>query len=259
MGKSTLALNALRHPDFVDTFGERRYFVSCESAASAGGLISLLAAHLEISGDQLRKRVLAALGSTKLLLVLDNFETPWEEHQQRVEVEQLLGVLAALSNLTLMITMRGSERPLGTTWTTPVLEPLRPLDLTAARQIFTEITSYSSDEEEASETLELLGHLDGIPLAITLAASVVRDTSVAEVLASWRVEGTTALQSPISPTERLSSLDNSIRLSIQASRVADVPQALELLQLLALLPSGMAEKYQHPPPPSSLCAGPRPP
>jgi len=246
MGKSTLALSALYNPQVLEAFGEHRYFVSCESAASAGGLLFVLAAHLEISGDQLRKRVLTVLGSTKLLLVLDNFETPWEEHRQRVEVEQLLGTLTALSNVTLMITMRGSERPLGTTWTTPVLEPLKPLDLTAARQIFAEVASLSSEQEESSETLELLGHLDGIPLAITLAASVVRDTSVAEVLASWKSEGTTALQSPISPTERLSSLDNSIRLSIETSRVTDVPQALELLQPLALLPSGLPENYQHP-------------
>jgi len=246
MGKSTLALNALHHPEVVETFGEHRYFVSCESAGSAGGLLSVLAAHLDISGDQLRKRVLTALGSTKLLLVLDNFETPWEEHRQRVDVEQLLGTLTALSNVTLVITMRGSERPLGTTWTTPVLEPLKPLDLTAARHIFAEVASLNSEQEESSETLELLGHLDGIPLAITLAASVVRDTSIADVLASWRTEGTTAIQSPISPTERLSSLDNSIRLSIETSRVVDVPQALQLLQLLALLPSGLPENFQHP-------------
>jgi len=131
-------------------------------------------------------------------------------------------------------------------WTTPVLEPLKPLDLTAARHIFTEVASLSSEQEESRETLELLGHLDGIPLAITLAASLVRDTSVAEVLASWQREGTTALQSPICPTQKLSSLDNSIRLSLESSRVAGVPQTLQLLQLLALLPSGLAENFQHP-------------
>ena len=147
MGKSTLALNALHHPEVVDVFGDHRYFVSCESAESAGGLLSVLATHLEISGDQLRKRVLAAMGSAKLLLVLDNFETPWEEYRQRVEVEQLLGVLTALPNLTLVLTLRGSERPLGTSWTTPVLEPLKPLDLTAARHIFAEVASLSSEEE----------------------------------------------------------------------------------------------------------------
>ena len=246
MGKSTLALNALHWPEVSEAFGQHRYFISCESAGSAGGLLSVLAAHLEISGDQLRKRVLNALGSTKLLLVLDNFETPWEEYGQRVEVEQLLSAIAALQNVTLVITMRGSERPLETTWTTPVLEPLKPLDMTAARQIFSEVAVLSSEQENSSETLELLDHLDGVPLAITLAASLVRDTSVTELLASWQERGTTALQSQISPMQRLSSLDNSIRLSIQASRVADVPQALELLQLLALLPSGLAENYQHP-------------
>jgi len=80
-----------------------------------------------------------------------------------VEIEQVLGSLSALQNITLLITMRGSERPMGTTWTTPLLEPIRPLDRTAARHVFSSIASLTSEQEESRETLEFLALLDGVP------------------------------------------------------------------------------------------------
>ncbi|KAH7092786.1 hypothetical protein BKA62DRAFT_65768 [Auriculariales sp. MPI-PUGE-AT-0066] len=113
MGKSTLALSIVNHPSIVEKFGEHRFFASCESAISASGLISDLASHFGISGDQLQKRLLAALRSTKLLIVLDNFETPWEVLSQRAATERFLGELSSLTNVTLLLTMRGCERPLG--------------------------------------------------------------------------------------------------------------------------------------------------
>ncbi|KAH7098314.1 P-loop containing nucleoside triphosphate hydrolase protein [Auriculariales sp. MPI-PUGE-AT-0066] len=245
MGKSTLALSVLNHPSIVDEFGDHRFFISCESATSAGGLLADITSHVGISGDQLRKRLLAALASTsrKIMLVLDNFETPWEVVDQRVETERFLGELASLSNVSLLLTMRGSERPIGASWSVPVLEPLGALDLEASRQIFCTVSSLSGDEEELEQFLELL---DGIPLAVTLAANMACTEPFAIILQRWQEEGTKSLQAERSgPVTRMSSLDVSIKLSVESTRVVSTPGAFELLQLLALLPNGLSEQYSH--------------
>ncbi|KAH7096393.1 hypothetical protein BKA62DRAFT_511838 [Auriculariales sp. MPI-PUGE-AT-0066] len=247
MGKSTLALSILHHPSMVERFGEYRYFISCESAASSGGLVSEIASHVGIFGDQLRKRVLAALKGAQLLLVLDNFETPWEAMNQRMETEKFLGELSTLQNLTLIVTMRGGERPLGTSWTTPILEPLSSLDLTASRQIFSAVTDLTTEQEQSTELPQFLNLLDGIPLAVTLAANMAREESIPALLRRWHDDGTTAIRTGSSGTvDRLSSLDVSIKLSVESSRMANTPGAFELLQLLALLPNGIPEKFSHP-------------
>ncbi|KAH7101457.1 hypothetical protein BKA62DRAFT_638590 [Auriculariales sp. MPI-PUGE-AT-0066] len=247
MGKSTLALSILNHPAVIQQFGKHRYFISCESATSSGGLISDVAAHVGIAGDQLKKRLLAALRSISLLLVLDNFETPWEGVDQRVETEMFLGELSALQNITLIVTMRGSERPLGVAWTTPAIEPLQTLDLTASRQIFSTIASLSGEQEDSVELQQFLKLLDGIPLAITLAANMTCNESLSALLQRWREEGTKAIQGNASTSnQRLSSLDVSIKISVESSRMVNTPGAFELLQLLALLPNGIPEPYSHP-------------
>ncbi len=45
------------------------------------------------------------------MLILDNFETPWEPLASRDEVETLLAQLTDIPNLTLVVTLRGAERP----------------------------------------------------------------------------------------------------------------------------------------------------
>jgi len=58
MGKSTLALAVLHHPEVVALFEKHRYFISCETVESPGGLIAEIASHVGIVGDQLRKSLL---------------------------------------------------------------------------------------------------------------------------------------------------------------------------------------------------------
>ncbi|KAH7101456.1 hypothetical protein BKA62DRAFT_703031 [Auriculariales sp. MPI-PUGE-AT-0066] len=234
MGKSTLALSILNHPIVV------------EDATSTGALIAEIASQLGIAGDQLRKRLLSALRSTTIFIVLDNFETPWEVADQRVDTERFLGEISSLPNVTLIVTMRGSERPMGTTWTTPTLEPLGALDLEASRQIFSTI-AYASGGDDSAVLKQFLGLLDGIPLAVTLAANMACSESVEVLLQRWQEEGTKALHAERSgASSRLSSLDVSIKLSVESSRIIDSPGAFELLQLLALLPNGVPEGYSHP-------------
>jgi len=68
---------------------------------------------------------------------------------------------------------------------------------------------------------------------------------ISSLLTQWKDEGTTLLRVENHPG-RHSSLDLSIKMSIEASRVARIPQTTELPQLLALLPSGIPEEFHHP-------------
>ena len=70
----------------------------------------------------------------KGVICLDNFETVWDADTLRVEA--LLAKFTSLPNLTVMITSRGSNRPLQTTWTKPLLAPIGPLSEEAALQIW---------------------------------------------------------------------------------------------------------------------------
>ncbi|KAJ7792920.1 hypothetical protein B0H14DRAFT_2928658, partial [Mycena olivaceomarginata] len=49
------------------------------------------------------------------------------------DVETFLASLCALDTLSVVITMRGSERPAGVQWSHPFLPQLGPLDVASAR------------------------------------------------------------------------------------------------------------------------------
>ena len=118
-----------------------------------------------------------------MLIVLDNFESPWEA--QRQQVEDVLGRLAALDNLTLVITMRGTERPRNIKWN-ELLDckhrELSTLDRYSARSLFLEISKHDGysaggDSDDPDELDTLIDACDYIPLPITLMAQLVEDGS----------------------------------------------------------------------------------
>ena len=95
------------------------------------------------SGQQAQAAVIRFLSGSATILVLDNFESPWEPHGTRIEVEEVLGRIADIKNLTLVITMRGVERPKGIAWSKPFFPPLQPLSSLSSRHIFVDITDSS--------------------------------------------------------------------------------------------------------------------
>ncbi|KAJ7150922.1 hypothetical protein C8R43DRAFT_1191511, partial [Mycena crocata] len=120
MGKTSLSIAALHHPEVVSKY-DRRHFISCESAFDKNQLLNIIADHLGLKPS---KYLTAAIithfvesGST--LLVLDNLETTWEQIECRTQVEELLAALADLPQLALLATMRGAERPAKIKWTPP--------------------------------------------------------------------------------------------------------------------------------------------
>ena len=239
IGKTSLALCAFHDDKVVDRFGDNRLFVSCEGATSVEHIISDLAFSLQIIAENVTGHlldvILYRLRSSFFLIVLDNFETPWELPQTRVDVEALLHTLTALKTVTVIITARGSQYPAGVDWT-QLLPPLKPVQLESAIAIFQTI-SRKNDEY----VIKLVHAVDCVPLAVTLLGNLAAvDGETTEGLWDrWCEEN---IQMVESSDDRLSSLDHSLRLSLSSPRMRREPAALIFLSLLSLLPHGMSSE-----------------
>ena len=243
MGKTSLALNVLHDPAVVQKFGTSVYFIACDAAEAGTDLLSIVAHHFGIPTAMrpgLQKALLAKLQSNgHTLITLDNFESAWDATSRRVEAEAVLALLAGLDNVAFIITMRGGERPSSVSWTKPVVPLLEPLDRIAAKHTFLAI----SDGSELDEHLDpLLEHLANVPLAVVLMANLAQYESYESLLWRWKETRTSMLTRG---DNRLSSLDMSIALSLNAQRMRDVPAAARLLGLLALLPDGLMDTDVH--------------
>ncbi|KAJ7461319.1 P-loop containing nucleoside triphosphate hydrolase protein, partial [Mycena galericulata] len=234
MGKTTLA-TAVIHHRAIETKYSQRYFISCHAMTSSVDIISAIASHIGLDSGSSLKKVLQLLESdSMLLLVLDNFETPWEPMDSRKKVEDLLAHLAAISNLAIMITMRGAERPGNIQWSHPFLPPLGPITDSATLRTFLDITDYHPNSDEASITV-LLGLTGNLPLAITLISSAVAYEGCDAILARWKVEKTHVVSDGY---DKRSNLEISIMLSLSSPRMT--PDAAQLLSLLSVLPDGLS-------------------
>ncbi|KAJ7683713.1 P-loop containing nucleoside triphosphate hydrolase protein [Mycena rosella] len=181
MGKTSLAMAALHDPDITNKY-LTRYFVFCDSAVTSKDLVSLTASNLSLEPpSRLAKVVVHHLSSgPPCLLVLDNFETPWEPVDGRTQVEEFLSLLSDVPHVALLITMRGAERPSKVRWTRPFLPPLTPLSRIAARQTFIDIADDTHDDSDIDELISLT---DNLPLALNLIANVAGSEGCAMTLA----------------------------------------------------------------------------
>lgn len=230
IGKTTLALSVLHDQRLKDRFADRRYFVTCEGANSKDDLLSAIAAQLGIHGDGLQRKIVDRLSEHKTILVLDNFETSWEPLASKGAVEQLLVSISAIPCLSLILTMRGAERPSSSVkWARPFLPPLKPLQSHDCRRIFLAWSNCTDDDPNVDR---LLSMLDGLPLAITLMATLAQTDTPEILIQRWQTESSSLLHRG---ADRRSSLDLSIKLSIDSERMRAVPEALELLSLISLL------------------------
>lgn len=258
IGKSTLALTLLHHVTVVELYGAFRFFVPCDSTTSADRLVTEISSQLGLSNIEHPDRniltmVLSYLkeGITKLpgasgraLIILDNFEMPWWASSDRKEVEKVLSHLAALENLTIVITMRGTERPQSVKWDR--FDRLKfSLDRQSARLLFLEISEIKgypecNDDDEPDDLDRLLEACDYIPLPITLMARLIQ--SECETLQSlWKRRQKLPILNLADG--RMDNMTSSIQLSVDSPRVKDVPGAHRLLGVMALLPDGMEPEH----------------
>ena len=108
----------------------------CEGASDAAalpGLVSTTAART-LTGDP-RRALLELLSEERTLLVLDNFETPWE--RDLAATESLLSEVASVPGVALVVSVRGAQRPIGVPWR-PSIE-LGRLDPESAADLFLKV------------------------------------------------------------------------------------------------------------------------
>ncbi|KAF7373145.1 NB-ARC domain-containing protein [Mycena sanguinolenta] len=236
MGKTTLAVAALHSAKIVEKY-PIRHFITCDSAYTKESLVATVASHLGLKAAHgTMRHVIHHLNtSPPCLVILDNFEAPWEPVEGRAKVEEFLSLLTDIPQMALLITMRGAERPSKVQWTHPFLHPLIPLPQDAAHQTFIEIVEDIPSDQEIRKLLELT---DNIPLAVQLVATVADSEGCQTTLERWEHEKTSLLSAGC---DRRSNLEASIMLSLSSPRMLSMPHAVDLLSLMSLLSDGISD------------------
>jgi tetratricopeptide (TPR) repeat protein len=238
MGKTSAAITVMEHPDIKNKFTENdRFWVPCVSATSPDILLHILYLNLRISrdtGDYLSD-IMTELQSSPAprLMLLDNFETPWDPIERtREDVEKILHSLSALSQLSILVTMRTNIPPSEEIdW---VDKPLDAVDPGTSKKIYCAIDSRAEGKQKLDELLVELSHM---PFAIRLVATLgKRSKSTPEaLLKDWHKHGPGMLSSDGSVED---SISRSIGLSMNSKTIAKNVPARTLLATLAMLPAG---------------------
>lgn len=191
VGKTRLAIEVARH---ASQEGSRRavYFVDLGSVSESGALVSSVAGAMDVGGNQdlsVDHALHAALGARPTLLLLDNCE-----HLLPAVSKLVHDVVIRHPDVKILAT---SREPLGVdgeiVWPIPTL-PVPP----ASTRTCEEAASYASvrlfqdrsrggadgfelDATNVSAVVRIVRHLDGLPLAVELAAARTRVLSAPEL------------------------------------------------------------------------------
>jgi predicted ATPase/DNA-binding SARP family transcriptional activator len=200
VGKTRLAVEAARLAEAGVAAGEVRYVALAEVAhpaevplrlASALGVVDESGGEAASRGPALTAVLREALRERELLVVLDNCE-----HLVEAVADLVPDLLDAAARLRVLVT---SRRPLGleqeTVWSVPSLGvPLEDADLGALEELdrydavalFVDRARaadrhFALGPDNAAAVAEVCRRLDGIPLALELAAARVRSVDVADL------------------------------------------------------------------------------
>ena len=237
MGKTSLALAIIDSPLVQAKFQEeRRVWVPCLEATSASLFMQVLYTSLRVKRrtDGIMSDILDELNSSKdpCLLLLDNFETPWNTSDGQKQVEEALFKLNQLSHVSILITMRGSQSPtVDVEWDSQIVPAT---DKDSSLRICQRFNPHWKMDPNLDTLLEAVGCM---PFAVTLMASRGRESgsSPKQLLEEWTQLGT-GMWSPDGSLE--SGMNRSISLSVDSNFVKSDPDALYLLATLSLLPAG---------------------
>ena len=242
IGKTTVALAIFHSPDLDGCLPRaRRFFVPCQSITTASTFLSTIASSLGVTisqGDALSLVVeKLKVDSTPLMLVLDNAESFWFDYEIRPHARAILQHICSVHTVTLLLTIRGTERPNVTNW--DPLPLLGPLTLPHARRAFLTI---ATDLETDSSLDRLLKRVDYMPLAVSLLARRCQITgeSATTLCNRWE-EGRTELLN-LGGREPDENIDISIKLSLDSPLVQSNPNTLRLLSIVSYLPAGISDE-----------------
>ncbi|KAK0499402.1 hypothetical protein EDD18DRAFT_1281590 [Armillaria luteobubalina] len=240
MGKTSLALKILHDKDVQAKYEAYRYFISCDIVCSVDFTVeSLLHAVMKLMNLDLTHDAVKQLHtvSKPTILVFDNFETLWDQSGDQYSIQMLLAQLNSVIQITLMITMRGSVAPFeDVNWLILPHNGLSPVDESISLDIFSAISRHTVSEEAVKE---LVKELKGWPLAITLMAYQAKILSPKILLESWYQEKTSLLHRPGAQPHRLSSVDISIKITLQSLLLLSKPDTLKILSVMCHLPNGI--------------------
>ncbi|KAG5645548.1 hypothetical protein DXG03_005823 [Asterophora parasitica] len=146
------------HPDLVKHYPEEsQMWVPCVKATSVSlflDTIHCLGGHPELGGHLERCFVRLKSSQHPLILLLDNFETPWNIPGGRGEMQQILHEIDSLRHVTLFLTMRASTSPgVDLKWFSL---DIRAVDESAARRIYSGIYPASAQDTELPELVQTL-------------------------------------------------------------------------------------------------------
>ncbi|WP_433366617.1 ATP-binding protein [Actinoplanes sp. CA-142083] len=166
LGKTRLA-------QAVGRGGRQRVVCFVELAGVTGDVLGEVASALGVGESGSIEAVVGALGPGEALLVLDNCE-----HLVGEAAAVVQGLVARAGRLRVLTTSRA---PLGLS--SESVYPLGELDLPTTVELFARRARAARPGAElpADAVRELCWHLDGLPLAVELAAARVRVMSVAEI------------------------------------------------------------------------------
>ncbi len=189
LGKTRLALQIAG--DLLDRYRDGAWFVDLAPVRD-GALVASEAATVlgvrEEPGRPIMQTLCANLKTRKLLLILDNCE-----HLVRACADLANGILRATPDVQILATSRESLRVPGeqTYAVLPLAVPgrgegLKELLQSTAVRLFIERArqhkpSFAADEREAPALAELVARLEGIPLALELAAARLRSLTLGEI------------------------------------------------------------------------------
>ncbi|KDR71041.1 hypothetical protein GALMADRAFT_75424 [Galerina marginata CBS 339.88] len=241
MGKTSVSLAVVESSLIQDRFPRGNcVWVPCIGATSPSLFLETLYVQLQVPGDKqvtLEKIITElSISSDPRLLILDNFETPWNAPGgSQKQVGDILRMLAKLDHIAMLVTMRGNNPPCynAIKWQSKNIEPT---DEESSLRIFHDINPSSKIDADLARLLGVLGHM---PFAVTLMARLAEDahSTAKDLLAAWSESGPTLLSD--NPEK---SMNRSISLSVDSDLVQQNPNAVQLLAILSLLPAGTTKE-----------------
>ncbi|KAJ7578788.1 hypothetical protein C8J56DRAFT_1030685 [Mycena floridula] len=238
-GKTATALKVMAHPAMKQFYSrENSLWVPCDEATSPDMFLHILYNSLAITVDthNTLEDILNELQKTSkpIILLLDNFETPWNAPEARGTMARILQDIAQFPHVALFVTMRATVAPCEEIeWEEMRIQTLDPA---ASHQLFISIHPESHEDSKLPVLLEMLGHM---ALAVKLMARYGKNTGqkAAQLISGYQATGTSMLGS-IQGSDRQNSVSVSICMSLESSLVKNELNAALLLQIIAMLPSG---------------------
>ncbi|KAJ7585422.1 hypothetical protein C8J56DRAFT_123203 [Mycena floridula] len=238
-GKTETALQVMAHPAIKKYCSEKNsIWVPCDEATSSELFLDVIFNSLALNQDNknTREAILKELRKTSkpIILLLDNFETPWNAPGARAKVARILQEIAQFSHVTLFVTMRATVAPCeDIEWEEIKIQALGP---EPSNQLFVSINPQLQHDPELPDLLEMVGHM---ALAVKLMARYGKNTgwSAKQLLSSYKSTGTSMLGSA-QGSDAQNSVSVSICMSLESPLVKNELNADQLLCIIARLPSG---------------------